>query len=155
VGVNLAKLDAAVPADADILLDTTTLIAYLEGGQIVSDAATRIVDGYVKSARNRGLVSAVAIMELLVKPIQNGAQAETLLFLTAMPNLVQIDVDFAVAVEAAHLRARHGFRPPDALIVASGIVHQAKYLVTNDAAWKNRLAHLHTPEVIVLSDFVA
>jgi predicted nucleic acid-binding protein len=93
-------------------------------------------------------------MELLVKPIKHGLEANVLAFLTSTPHLIHIDINLAVAREAAKIRARLGFRTPDALIVATGIVHKVKYLVTNDGAWKKRLTHPSLPTVIMLSDFV-
>jgi len=44
--------------------------------------------------------------------------------------------------------------PPDALIIATGIVHHTKHLVTNDAQWSQKLARLHAQiRVLNLSDF--
>jgi predicted nucleic acid-binding protein len=147
------ELDAAIAPGADLLLDTTALIAYLEGGQSVSAVTGHIMDVYVKSGRNRALVPTMAAMELLVKPVVHGADANVLAFLTNTPNLEVVDIDLSIAHEAAKLRAHRGFRPPDALIVATGIMTRADFLVTNDVAWKKKFIDVASPIVVLLADF--
>jgi len=149
------ELDAAIAPGTGLLLDTTALIAYLEGGQSVSAVTVHIMDVYVKSGRNRGLVPTMAAMELLVKPVLHGADANVLAFLTSTLNVEVVDIDLSIAHEAAKLRAHRGFRPPDALIVATGIVARVDYLVTNDAAWKKKLIDKASPSVVLLADFAS
>ena len=125
-----------------MLLDSTTLIAYLDGGEIASPIAKHIIDEWVQPGRNPGIVSVVSVMELLVRPMRTGVPAayrHIIDFLTRFPHLSVAVADLAVAHEAAALRASHGFRAPDALIIASGLLNQVSHLVTNDSDWKNRL----------------
>ena len=137
-----AGLERALPAGDRLLLDTTTLIAYLGGGEAVSSVASPVVDGCVRSGRNHGLVSRVTAMELLVRPMRQSPTGYRHVheFLTTFPNLRLVEIDLPVAQEAAGLRAAQGFRPPDALVVGSGLVHQVGHLVTNDDQWSTRLA---------------
>ncbi len=126
-----------------MLIDTSALIAYFEETDAVADAARSVIDGAVRSGRNRAVVSAVSVMELLVRPLRSGLP-ETyrgiVEFLTRFPGIGIQDVTFAVAREAAWLRASNGLDPADALIVASGIVAGTRHVLTNDRAWARRLA---------------
>lgn len=139
------SIDSVLSAGDLVLLDTTTLIAYLSKdakAEATSDLAAFIIDDLVRSGRNEAVVSAITVMELLVRPIRQGAKEahqHILDFLSYFPNLRPLDVDFAVAQEAASLRARYNFAPPDALIIASGIVAQAQHLITNDQEWQKKL----------------
>src|ERR671938_150453 len=110
-----AALERKLPAGQRLLLDTSALIAHLDGGEEVSPVATHIVDGPVREGRNPALVSMVSVMEILVLQLR--------------------PVDLPVAEEAARMRAMFGLAAPDALIVATGIANEATQLVTNDRRW--------------------
>jgi predicted nucleic acid-binding protein len=60
-------------------------------------------------------------------------------FLTKWPNLKLLPVEIHMAQEAASLRAAYGFKAPDALVIATGLVGQVAHLVTNDAEWRKKL----------------
>ena len=155
MGVNATALERRVPAQAGLLLDSTTIIAYLNGGESVSPVAAHIIDYWVKSGRNTAAISMITVMEVLVKPmqLQVGVVAARD-FLTRFPNFIQCEVDMRVAIEAARLRAQYGFKPPDALIIATGVVRQVGHLVTNDARWMKKLDELQSGiQVLNLSEF--
>lgn len=135
------SLEQALPAGGRILLDSSTLIAYLDGGEQVSPVATHVVDQFVRPGRNRAIVSMVTVMELLVKPRQGEVQGYQHLvdFLTKFPHLSAVSIDLTVAQDAAMLRAAFNLATPDALIVATATTQQVEYLVTNDTRWKSRL----------------
>jgi hypothetical protein len=67
--VSLASLERSVPPGERILLDTTTLIAYLNRGEQVSPIARHIVEEWVEVGRNGAIVSMVTVMEVLVRPL--------------------------------------------------------------------------------------
>jgi predicted nucleic acid-binding protein len=143
--VSLASLERAIPPGDRVLLDSTTLIAYLDGGEPVSPLATHVVDELVRPGRNRAIVSMVTVMEVLVRPLRLGPgepYRHVLDFLTRFPNLAPLAIDLAVAQEAASLRATHRFSSPDALVIATGIVGQVGHLVTNDRDWPSKLRPL-------------
>jgi predicted nucleic acid-binding protein len=141
--VSRSSLERALVEDERLLVDASTLLAYLEPNEAVSPVATHVVDECVLTGRNRGIVSMVTAMEVLVRPLRvgvGGRYRHLLDFLTNHPNLTGFHVDLAVAQEAASLRATYGFATADALVIASGIVAQVRYLVTNDRQWKTKLA---------------
>ena len=62
-------------------------------------------------------------------------------FLTTFPNRTALPIDLKVAARAASLlRATTGFRPPDALVVASGMIAGCEATISSDEQWKRRLA---------------
>lgn len=132
------SLESAIAPGHRLLLDSSTLIAYLDGNEAASPAATVVIDDFVKSGRNPAIVSAVSVMEVLVRPLRHGAGVHhhVLNFISHTPNLTVMAVDIHVAQQAATLRAFLNFKPPDALVVASGMLAQVTFHVTNDQTWK-------------------
>jgi predicted nucleic acid-binding protein len=139
--VTRATLERDVAGGESLLLDASTLIAYLEGNERTSPIASEILDMYVAPGRNSAIVSMVTVMEVLVKPLRQtvpGPFRHTLDLLQHFPNLRLTEIDLPVAQEAASLRAYFYLSPPDALVIATGVIAQVKYLVTNDRQWKTR-----------------
>lgn len=137
-----ATTEVALPAGQPILLDTTALIAYLNKGELVSPVAAYIIDDLVRTGRNQAIVSMITVMEILVRPLRQGASEayqHIMDFVSNFPNLRLLNIDLDVAQEAASLRATYNIRPPDALIIATGILGQVGHLVTNDDEWHKKL----------------
>jgi PIN domain nuclease of toxin-antitoxin system len=130
------------------------LITHLNGGEATSPIATRIINDFVRSGRNYGLVSMVTVMEVLVRPLQVGAGQgqHSLTFLTRTPHLQPVEIDIHVAHQAAMLRAFFKLKPADALTIGTGLVHQVGHLVANDRKW-TKIPELHIP-VRYLEDYV-
>jgi predicted nucleic acid-binding protein len=134
-----------------MLLDTNVLIAYLEGGQHVTDVATLIIDEWVRDGRNRAAIGMVTAMELLVGPMRAGRPYDDVAdFLTRFPNVQTVSLDFSAALHAAKVRAQHGLKPPDSLIIGTGISIGVEVIVTNDGKWKGK----SSIPVVTLSDYV-
>jgi predicted nucleic acid-binding protein len=133
-----------IPEGDRLLLDTTTLIAYLNGNELISPLAATIVDEFVHAGRNEAVVSMVTVMEILVRPLRRGpgVYRHAVDFLKNFPHLRPIEIDLTIAQEAANLRATYSLSAPDALIVGTGLATQVGHLVTNDAAWKTKLRPL-------------
>jgi predicted nucleic acid-binding protein len=140
--MSIATLEQAMQQDERLLVDTTTLVAYLDGGESTSSLALHIFNEMVFHGRNPAVVSMVTVMESLVRPLRAGVgapYANLLEFLTRFPNLRPMPIDLPVAQEAASLRAAFRLSTADALTVATGIVAQVHHLVTNDADWSRKL----------------
>lgn len=121
----------------------------------MSSLATRVVDGFLASYRNDGVLSAVTASEILVRPHKSGTQRKTAWTLLDMPAVTIRSVDFLVAAEAARILAVSNLQLADALIVATGVLTSAAWLVTNDAALARAVPSV-VPEmrVCLLSDFL-
>lgn len=138
-----------------LLLDSSVLAAYLDGGERTSELAIELLDQLVASGRNPAVVSMVSVLETLIRPLRRlpAAHATVLAFYRDFPHLVAAPVDLDVAAEAANLRVAFGLAAPDALIAATGLAAGVAHLVTNDRAWASRLAPLRDRAgVLVLGD---
>ena len=137
-----SSLEAALPPDADILLDTSVVLAYLNEGEAASPAATVVIDEFVRTGRNRATISAVSVAETFVRPFTAGAAAVGIVdaFLRHFPNLTVSGIDYDVAREAARLRAQTSLKTPDALIIATALNAGISILVANDAKWASAIA---------------
>ncbi len=102
------SLERTIPVSDRILLDTSTLIAYFDGSEDVSPAATWVVEDAVRSGRNPSVVSMVTVMELLVRPLRIGARTPYMHvrdLLTHFPHITLAPIDLTIAQEAASVRA--------------------------------------------------
>ena len=150
-----AALEAAIAPGRTVFVDTSVVLAYVVGSEATSDLARQLFDAFAATGRNPVAVSAVTVAELLVRPFRRGSSAVATAegFLRHFGDLRTVDVTYAVAREAARIRAATDLPMPDALIVASAVVTDADVLVTNDRAWPRRLGVvLPSLSLVVLSD---
>lgn len=85
-------------------------------------------------------MSVLSFLEILVKPKrENNVFLENRykVILNNYPNLRIIELSLAVADLAAKLRAIYNLKTPDAIILASSLHINSKYLLTNDVHFKN------------------
>jgi predicted nucleic acid-binding protein len=142
----------AIPPGDSIVLDTSTVISYLHGGEPASPAARRVLDGLVATERNPAVISSVTVSEVLVGPLRrlgvvpDGFKA----FLLDFPGLATRSADFLVAAEAANIRARTGMALPDAFIAATATLTSSPWLITNDRTLRDQLAKLEWSTTVVL-----
>lgn len=135
-------------------LDTSFLIYHLEGVSPYAD----LTEATVRALAQGGLsavVSAISVTELLTKPFADGEEERAeacAAFLLGLPHTQVIAPDFRIAHEAARLRARHGLRTPDALIVATCVAEGATALLANDRRLKK--AKPGNLTVLFLDDYV-
>jgi len=138
-----ASLEAAIPAGAAILLDTSAVLAYLSGAERASRAAAIILDSFVAPGRNRAVISATTVTEVLVRPFRAAspsAMRTVEAFLAHFPNLGVEPVTFDTAREAARIRAATAVPTPDALILGTGQLTASAIVVSNDGRWSATIA---------------
>jgi predicted nucleic acid-binding protein len=159
--VRLAELDVVVPAGERIVLDSSVLIAYFTGGEATSRAAARIVDGWLRAGRNAAFVSAVSVMECLVRAARSpGSDADALAtFFEHWPNLSVVDVNTAIARSAATIRATLNVPPPDALILGTASVAAVGdgrvHVITGDRRWQRGSASMpDAVSIVYLHDHI-
>ncbi len=134
----MAALGSALAGHRLVALDTSVWIYHFEGSAAYGQAADSVLE-----AAARGKIEAVAselvLLELLVAPLKRGAQDvadEIELALVHFPHLQLVPVTRAVLNRAAEIRARHGLRTPDAIMLATAFECGATLAVTNDYAWR-------------------
>ncbi|HJP70160.1 MAG TPA: PIN domain-containing protein [Candidatus Limnocylindria bacterium] len=152
--MSLTRLTADVPGGTDLLLDSSALIAYF-GSEPTTPIVAHIVDDWIASGRNFGVVSPVTAMELSVRPWTAGVAAVTSVidFLSTFPNVRVIELDRDGGLLAGKLRADLNLSAADALIVATGARASVRHVVTNDGMWAARLPGLGFA-VVALKDFL-
>ena len=133
-----ADVETAIPSGARLTIDSSAILAYLDGGERVSELATGVIDRLVATGRNPAVVSAITVTEALVRPIRagsTGAVAIVETFLGSFPNLTVAPVTHAVAREAASIRAATALRTPDAIVLATAVAGGHEIVVANDGRW--------------------
>jgi predicted nucleic acid-binding protein len=156
IGLDVARLELAVPRDARIVIDTSAAIAYLHGAERASPAAAWIFDGCLATGRNPGVLSALSVAELMVGPAKAGPAALATMegFFRFFDQLRVAPFDLAVARSAARVRASTGLALPDAAVVATALEHDAASVITNDARWPPALRLSSIPvTVCLLADY--
>lgn len=149
----MAALASALAEHRLVALDTSIWIYHFEGSSAYGRAADSVLDAVAQ-----GQVSAVAselvLLELLVAPLRTGSldtADEIELALLHFPNLRLAPVTRSVLVHAADIRARHGLRTPDAIMLATAVESGATLAITNDDAWRK----VKEVEILLLRDLKA
>jgi len=92
-------------------------------------------------------------MEILVKPKAEGnreAVRDYEFFLSTFPHLSFLAMGLEVARQAADLRAAYRLRPPEAIQMATALVHGATAFLTND----KKLKPVNELKVLILDDWL-
>jgi predicted nucleic acid-binding protein len=96
----------------------------------------------------------ITVMEVMVQPLRVSASTgrHALNFVMHTPNLIPQPIGINVAHQAALLRASYNFKTPDALVIATGLVHGVDVLVTNDRHWSTLQKPLDTKVSVCFLD---
>jgi predicted nucleic acid-binding protein len=164
-----ARFIDALSACRRVNLDTNALIYYLEDRRPYADLMEAVFE-LIDRGELEAVVSSIAQMELLVKPIrENDLEAvdEIMEFTEQTANLRMFEVSRAVALQAALIRAE-GLPVPDALIIATGAAAECDATITNDGDWRRAVEVLAQrpapirgdapppmPRIIYLKDYIA
>jgi predicted nucleic acid-binding protein len=131
-------LEAAIDPGALLVVDSSAILAYLDGTERVSGAAAFLFDRLIATGRNSAVFSAVSVTETLVRPLRarsTSATGTVEAFLRSFPNLSIEPVTYEIASEAARIRAETAIRTPDAIILATAAVVASPIVVANDDRW--------------------
>jgi predicted nucleic acid-binding protein len=112
---------------AQVALDADVVIAFLDSGDEQHRRAVELLRKRL-AAGHEILIGASVYAEVMVRPLQRGAEAAVEAFLDGIGAMV-VPIDRAVARRAAQLRARHrSLRLPDALALATALTSKAELL---------------------------
>jgi predicted nucleic acid-binding protein len=131
-------LKRTIAPGATMVVDTSAILAYLDGTERVSEAAAFVFDRLIATGRNPAVVSTVSVTEALVRPFRarSASAAGTVeAFFRSFPNLSIQPVTYDIARQAARVRAATALRTPDALILATATAIDSKIVVANDGRW--------------------
>jgi predicted nucleic acid-binding protein len=119
-----------------LYLDASAIIYSLEGAPAVRDAAIRRIEQAEQSGDGAVITSQLSRLECRVKPLRDGATQRLARFdaFFVRPTVVLAEVSGRVIERATELRAQHGFKTPDAIHLATALVHGADVFLTGDTA---------------------
>jgi len=121
-------------AGSTVAIDTAPFIYYIENNPDYLPLVAPFFAG-LDRGEFRAVTSTITVTEVLVHPLRQGNQtlaASYFHILTTSRNLAVLPVSEAIASEAAELRALHGFKTPDAIQIATGLIAGASSFLTND-----------------------
>lgn len=128
-------------------LDSNIFIYLFEKNPEFIKSCQVIVD-LLEKDQIQSVTSIISIIETLSYPspfrVLKGIEAG----FKSMPNLTIIDVNQDIALEAAKIRRKYGFRTPDAIQLATAKLSRAKAYITNDG----RLKKYKGLKIILLSE---
>ena len=118
-----------------LYLDAAAVIYLIEGSSSVRAQVHAHIEQAEKVPAGRLLASRLSRLECRVKPLRTGdaAMLATYDAFFTRARLSVLDVSAAVLDRATELRARHGFKVPDAIHLASAIEAGADAFLTGDA----------------------
>src|SRR6266516_1723448 len=119
-------------------IDTAVFIYQLEENPKYVELTQRIF-AWLESPKARGITSTNTMLELLVHPYRDGDPERADHFyalLSTYPHLEWLPLTLTVADRAAHLRAEHNLRAPDAVQAATALIEKATGFVSNDYAFR-------------------
>lgn len=129
-----ADLLAGVPEGAVLTIDSAPVIYFLEDHPLYAKHFAPLFDAAAEG-RIQAVISAITLAEVLSGPLGSGNEMLAGRYRQALcgsPGWQLCEVDEEIAVTAARVRARHKFRLPDAIQVATTIVTRSHALVTHD-----------------------
>lgn len=117
-----------------LLIDTNIILNAKNSTELHSAYSSQLLD-MIEDGLIRGIISTVSIAELCTGYYSQGdvkGKEEFLAHLISNKSLEIIDLSTKIADTAAMIRSETGLRLPDAIIIATGLIKDAQYFVTND-----------------------
>ena len=115
-----------------VAIDSAIFVYFLENvaefGDLVNPLFTSISKG-----STQGITSIISLLELLSSPkLTPSIVRELKESFKKLPNLKVFPVDEDIALQAAEIRRKYGFKTPDAIQLATAKIARAKAFITND-----------------------
>ena len=149
--MGLAELRGFLQRHRRIALDTSIFIYQIESNPRYAALADTVFE-WLERPNHCALTSTVTMMELLVQPHRESNRDRVNRFyalLGAYPHLDWVAPSLEIADIAARLRAKHRFKPMDAIQAATAIKGGATAMITNDAL----LQRVELFETVILDRF--
>lgn len=146
----MATYSDALAGIQSIYIDTAPLIYYVEANPDYVDLMDAILT-WLEQHHQQVVLSTLTLTETLVKPMQaNDADLQTAYrdLILNTHHVTTYPINVTIAERAAMLRANYKLRTPDAIHLATAILHGCDAFLTNDHKLK-RVAEI---TVLVLDD---
>ncbi|MBG1262013.1 type II toxin-antitoxin system VapC family toxin [Nostoc commune] len=130
------KISDALAGVSRLFLDTAPVIYFVERNPKFVDLVDPIFDRL--EADITAVASGITLSECLVGAIRLGLVDLEQAFVDVLQHdeVVFVEINAAIAREAARIRVRYNLQLPDALQVAAALMVGCEALLTNDAAFK-------------------
>ena len=112
-------------------LDTNIFIYVLEANPDFCDESINLLK-YVESGSISAMASELVVLELHSGKTLNESKIKKLQDFIKSTQVKLIPIDTSVLLKAAELRRQHNLKTPDAIHLATAIIHKCNYFVTND-----------------------
>ncbi|SPF46275.1 PilT protein domain protein [Candidatus Desulfosporosinus infrequens] len=148
----MGRLEDDIKRFSRIAIDTNAFIYLMERHPKYFTIVRELFNA-VEIGKVYAVSSVLLITEILTKPLKDsnkGLADRYLAFISTFPNLGLREIDQNIALQAAKLRARYGFKTPDALFLATAMEEKAEAFITNDV----RLQGIENIEIVLLNNFV-
>jgi predicted nucleic acid-binding protein len=140
-------------ADKLIFVDTMPFIYHIEEHPVYVETVEAFFVGALRDKNYRLMTSVITLAEVLVQPYRKDNDvlvAEYEGIICDTDELLVVPIDRIASRKAARLRADYSLKTPDALQLASSLVHGADYFLTNDKG----IAKAGLPQIILLDDLL-
>ena len=120
-----------------IFVDTAPFIYFFENHPDYLSVMRDFFD-QVYAVQAQVVTSIVTYIELTTQPVRLGDQRlarKYREYLSYSENVTLLPLDITIADEAIKLRAKHGFKTPDAIQLGTARAAGADYVLTNDREW--------------------
>lgn len=134
-----------------IALDSCVWIYHLENHPDFASLTRQVLE-VVEAGTCKAVASELTLLEILVRPLQldlPDVADEYELLLTSFPHFSLNPISRDILLSAANMRARHGLRTPDAIVMATALAANATLLITND----RHLSRVPGIQVACLADY--
>lgn len=133
------RIERAGPVVADVYLDSCCFIYLVEGEPVWRSVVEQRLRKLEPSSKL--VTSQLARLECRTKPVRDGNRAllERYDMLFGADRVLVLDVSADVVDRATDLRARYGFKTPDAIHLASALEFAATEFWTGTRLWRAAL----------------
>lgn len=117
-----------------VFLDTAPIIYFIEENPAYITRLEKLFN-----ANTEGVfifsTSVITLIEVLIHPLKNdetGLSEQYSNILCYSPSIEMLDINADIAKNAAKIRAKYGFKTPDAIQLASALQSGSDFFITND-----------------------
>lgn len=122
-----------------VFIDTAPFIYYFENHDTYANIVETVLN-QIATVQARAVTSLVTYIEIITQPLRQGNRglaAKYREYFMHSPSITLYPLDLHIAEETGRIRAKHSFRTPDAIQLATATVAGADYILTNDRKWKD------------------
>ena len=114
---------------------------------------TKTLFQYLQEGKIQGIISVLVVGEILTGVKKMGDEKMGLIYrhiFSTFPNLVVTDITLETMEIMSDLRVKYGLRTPDAIHIATALLHKVQAFVTND----KQLTQVKELDIIVWEDYL-